>query len=59
MEEGQPKRLFLEAVCGGLNNNAPHRLTYMNTWYPVSKAIWHGLGSVTLLEEVCVTGGGS
>ena len=39
--------------CGGLNENCPQRLMYLNTWSPVGGNIWEGLGGVVLLEEVC------
>ena len=40
--------------CGGWNENAHHRLVYLNTESPVGGTIWEGLGSVTLLEgKVC------
>lgn len=39
--------------CGALNENAPHRLMCLNTWYPVSRTVWEGLGGVALLKEMC------
>lgn len=34
----------------------PLYLGQMNTWFPVSGAVWAGLGCVVLLEEVCPWG---
>lgn len=42
-------------VCGSLNENGPHRLTYFNTWPPGGGSVWERLGNVALLER-CVTG---
>ena len=39
--------------CGGLNENSPHRLIYLNTWSPVGRTVLEGLESMALLEEVC------
>lgn len=38
---------------GGLNENGPYRLIYLNVWFLVSGTVWEGLGGVTLLEVVC------
>ena len=39
----------------------PHRLSHLNTGFPISGDAWVGLGGVALLEEVCHWGcfGGS
>jgi len=39
--------------CRGLDGNGPQRLMCVNTWSPVGKTVWEGLGGVALLEEVC------
>lgn len=38
---------------GGLNENCPHVLIYLNAWSPVGGSIWERLGGVASLEEVC------
>ena len=38
----------LAAGCGGLNENAPHRLRYLNTQSPVGDTVWDSLGGVAL-----------
>lgn len=38
---------------GALNENGPLRLLYLNTWYPMARTVWEGLGSTGLLEKVC------
>ena len=43
-------------LCGGLNENSPHRFKYFNAWFPVGGAAGEGLGGVTLLEKVCYWG---
>lgn len=42
-----------ETVCGGLDENAPHRLRCLNAWSPVGGTVWVSLGGVASLEEVC------
>lgn len=37
---------------GGLSENSPHGLLYLNTCSPVGRAVWEGLGSMALLEEM-------
>lgn len=37
---------------GGLNENGPNELMYLNTWYPVGGTVWEGLEGVFLLEEM-------
>ena len=37
---------------GGLNENGPNELRYLNTWYPVGGTVWEGLEGVFLLEEM-------
>ena len=32
---------------------APHRLVYLNAWFPAGRTVWEGLGGVALLKEVC------
>ena len=32
--------------CGGLDENAPLRLMYLNSWFPVGGTVWEGLGGV-------------
>lgn len=46
------KRKLLPRSCGGLNDIAPDRLIYLNSWSSVGGALWEGLGDVVLLEEV-------
>lgn len=38
----------LAAGCGGLNENAPHRLRYLNTQSPVGDTVWDSLRGVAL-----------
>ena len=40
-------------MCGGLNENAPHRLICLNTWSLIGGTICERLGGVSLLEQVC------
>lgn len=44
--------LVVNSVCGGLNENGPLRLTYLNVWSPVGGTVWEGSGRVVFLE-VC------
>lgn len=37
--------------CGGLNENASHRLIYLNTQSLVGRPVWEGLGHKALYEE--------
>lgn len=39
--------------CSGLSEKGTHRLIYLNTWSPVGRSVWEGLGHIALLEEVC------
>lgn len=39
-----------------LNKNDPHRLLYLNAWFPVSGTVWEGIGDVESLEEMCCWG---
>lgn len=39
------------AWCGGLEENVPHRLRYLNIWFLVA-GVWGGLVGKALLEEV-------
>lgn len=38
--------------CGYLNENGPSSITYLNSWFPVGRIAWEGLGCIALLEEV-------
>ena len=38
--------------CGGLSENGPHRLMYLNTWSSIGGTVWEGLVGVALLEEM-------
>lgn len=38
---------------GSFNENGPHWLVYLNTWFPVGGTVWLGLEGVTFLEEMC------
>ena len=40
--------------CGGLNENGPHGLIYLNAWPSVGRMIWKGSGGVALLGCVLV-----
>lgn len=44
---------YANSNCGGLNENDPHQLIYLNACSPVSGTAWEGLGGVVLLEKVC------
>lgn len=37
---------------GGLNEDGPHRLRYLNVWFPVDGTAWKGLNGAPLLETV-------
>lgn len=37
---------------GGLTENDPNKLIYLNPWYPVDGTVWEGLEGVFLLEEM-------
>jgi hypothetical protein len=57
-DQTKPSRLgskYLNPLShfGGLNENAPQRLIYLNTWSLVGVTIWEGLGDMALLIEVC------
>lgn len=43
----------LAAGRGGLNENAPHRLRFLNTQSPIGDTVWDSLGGVALLKDVC------
>lgn len=38
--------LFCYEHCGGLNEDGPQRVIYLNTWSPVGGTSWEGLGGV-------------
>lgn len=38
-------------ICGGLNDNGPHRHICLITWFPVGGPVWERLGDVALLKE--------
>lgn len=38
--------------CGGLHENHPQRLTYLNTCSPVGGTAWEGLGGMALVKDV-------
>ena len=42
MQSGDFAQASLEFVvyCDGWNENAPHRLLYLNTWSPVGGTVW-------------------
>lgn len=42
---------LLMRVCGGLNEDSPWRLLYLNTWSHVGRTVWEELGGVALLGE--------
>lgn len=44
---------ILHRTCGGLNENEPNRLLYLNIWSPVSRTVWERLGNGALLNDVC------
>lgn len=35
---------------GGLNENDPNELIYLNTWYPGGGTVWEGLEGVDLVR---------
>ena len=35
--------------CGGLSENGPHRLMYLNIWFSIGGTAWEGLVGVALL----------
>lgn len=41
------------SLCGGLNENSPHRVLCVNTWSLFGEPAWEGLGCETLMEK-CV-----
>lgn len=41
----------MEDPCVGLKKTISHGLGYLNTWFPVGRAIWEGLNDTALLEE--------
>lgn len=46
-----PKRC--KSGCGGLSENWPHRLIYLNVWSLLAELFGEGLRGVALMEEVC------
>jgi hypothetical protein len=40
-------------LSGGLNENGPHRLRYLNFWSAIGATVGEGIGSVALLKGVC------
>lgn len=52
LDKNQPFWLWILCSCAGLNENGPNSLTCVNTWFPVDKTVWGGLGGLALLEEV-------
>lgn len=40
---------------GALNESHPHRLVYLNVWFPVGRTVWEGFEGMALFE-MCVTG---
>lgn len=45
------------ATCRSLDENGPHRLICVNTWFPAGGTVWEGLGGIALLGKG-VTGNG-
>ena len=37
--------------CVGLKKTVSHGLGYLDTWFPVGRAIWEGLSDTAVLEE--------
>ena len=35
---------------GGLNENVPHRLICLSTWFPVGETVCERLGAIAFLE---------
>lgn len=46
---------FFFLPCGGLNEDAPHRLTYLSARSPVDRSVWEGLIACSCWTR-CVTG---
>lgn len=42
----------LYSCYSALNENGPHRLRYVNSWFPVDGPVWEILGGMSL-EKVC------
>lgn len=40
-----------------LDENVLYRLMCLNTWSPLGRTLWGGLGSAAVLEEVCTSSG--
>lgn len=38
--------------CGGLDENVPHGLLYLNTCSPGGGAVWRNLGGLSLLKAI-------
>lgn len=44
-------QIYGKTGCVGLNENATHRLIYLNTLSSLGRAVWERLGGVAVLEE--------
>ena len=44
---------------GGLNENGPQRLKYLDIWSAVGRTVWKQLVCIALLEEACPRGRGT
>lgn len=58
--EAEPRRELrrgIKRACGGLNETDPDRLMYLNSWSPVGRTAWEGVGGVVRPYWTrCVTG---
>lgn len=51
-DRNKPLSITSSPLCGGLNENVPHRLQCLNTRSSVHGTVWGGSKAMALLKEV-------